>query len=255
MYRINFKINFMCQKLLFLLLLFFAIISCKRNYPAPLEFFFNELENRIAQKEVQNFKEENIANVIDLNLFSDKIEVLYYDSAYNKKLLEFFENIGHKEIIETKEPPTPFLRFLFHEKLNNKRFNFEKMKEEYIRIVDQNAKGYAKRRSDAQFLLEETVRKNLKNLKLGDTLRFIFPIRDESIYSPEHCIDCPPPDDTLKLTGILVNQGDDSRSKYYVKPFYSFKIKRLSGDYLINGEKYIVGDTIKISWKLVYAGQ
>lgn len=241
------------DKRFLLVLLMVFIGSCKVKPPEPLGPFFDELENKLNTREVQSFKNADASLVVNLNIFSTEIEELYYDSAYYSNLVCFFDNLGLSEIRYFE--PVAFLRHAFYDKLNNKRFDLERMKNDIIRWdEEERIKEETYPMTDAQLFFQEPFWGKLSHIKKGDTVMFILPFWSDSIYYLPIKNSFPPPTDTFRIKGMIVDKVDNSSTKYLLNLVFSVKLIELDRDYLIDNRKYNVGDTLFIPFELEYQG-
>jgi|GEM_PF-6870307 len=243
-------------------ILIILVGSCL-NHSSPLDDFLDHLEERITNEEALRKYKHAPKDSLELyfKFFSKDFFEELGTPEHNQSIYQYLNNNG---IFPDTTYRTLLLIFAFHEKLNDKFINLEKIKED---ILQTEEILNARINREEELYEKENLRIiqfNNSKWNVGDTMNFILPVKIQNdgkrttyfAGSYPYTLDYSLADDTLKVRAILIDKEYNkevdriSNPQDLFKLVFKLKLLELSNVNTYNfTEKYEVGDEYDLPLK------
>jgi hypothetical protein len=241
------------KNIIFFLLAGTILVYCHKQF-SPIDRFFDEAEKTINKNNLIAFKQASTDSIrFYFNDPMDDFHLVYRDSSMQKLLNEFFSKA---KISNYNEDRIAFLRHAFHYRINNRKFDIQKItfdvKNDYI-LFEKEEKI---RQKLIDFKQDRLMMENDFRCPVGTIVNILLPVQFDgdnkyARYSQNFLksFDYSMYNDSLKIKGLIIGK------EYIVQQLpektdtseimYKLKILKLSNSrYKIYQNKVAVFDTI-----------
>ncbi len=219
-----------------LILCFFLFFFCSCSEQSELERIFEIIEQRFEGKMLDDMKS---CSQDSLYLMSHLFRI-----EYNHQL----EELGHEKhwpsFIDTSFAKANYTKmdfilfFAFHKYIHDKPIDLEAIRKEVQESDERNRQRWAAEEKEDMKRLRSIIATDNKRRNIGDTINLLLKLEDKGQYNSiyfngyPYSLDFSHADDTLKMTGILLDKYYDpsADSTDIMNLIFSLKITELSHD-------------------------